>query len=588
MRPLRLVPACLVLIVLMFPLLPMSSPAAPRDAEWKQVEEHLAGALPQSAIEVLTSIEAAAREEKAWPELAKAVAYRIVAETRIQGKQPEEKIQLIEEALTDAPEEIAPILKTLLASAYWDYFQDNRWRLLQRTRTSETPGEDFETWDLPRLLREIDTRYRSALEKADALQEIPLVDFDTLLVTGNVPAPFRPTLYDFLAHEALAFYTAAEQVGAAPQDSFGFDAASPALGTMAEFLDWKPESTDSDSPTLRAVLLYQDLLRFHASDADPSARVLIDLERLEWAASEAVGDTAETRAREQLRALWENHADTEAGVAVAAALAERLAEAEEFVEARRIAGTATEPFPDSVFAIACRNLVKRIEARELRIGTEEVWNAAGAEIEITYRNITETHFRLVPREWTLSGDRWETPDNVDRDDILAALREDAVASWSVTLEKTEDYRSRTIRVPAPAEQKPGFYLLIASASDDFGSEDNQLSATTLWVSPLALITRRSPDGAEGFVLDALSGEPIAGAVVEVWRVDKNGRWSRDPIRKKTDAMGFFKEKAKVRPVLFLATHDGAAVTSGQMHLWSGGGKPDPLRTWLFTDRSIYR
>ncbi|NLT70238.1 MAG: hypothetical protein GXX91_06035, partial [Verrucomicrobiaceae bacterium] len=42
------------------------------------------------------------------------------------------------------------------------------------------------------------------------------------------------------------------------------------------------------------------------------------------------------------------------------------------------------------------------------------------------------------------------------------------------------------------------------------------------------------------------------------------------------------------PVLFLATHDGAAVTSGQMHLWSGGGKPDPLRTWLFTDRSIYR
>src|SRR5690606_1026199 len=152
-------------------------------------------------------------------------------------------------------------------------------------------------------------------------------------------------------------------------------------------------------------------------------------------------------------------------------------------------------------------------------------------------NITETHFRLVPREWTLSGDRWETPDNVDRDDILAALREDAVASWSAPLEKTEDYRPRTVRVPAPAEQKPGFYLLIASASADFAAEDNQLSATTLWVSPLALITRRAPDGAEGFVLDALSGEPVIGATVEVWAIDDNGRWKRDAVRKKTDAMG---------------------------------------------------
>lgn len=586
MNLLRLASTCLVL---MFIFAPKTSSAASRDAEWKQVEEHLAEALPQSAIEILERIATAAETEKAWPELAKAIAYRIVADTRIQGDQPAEKIRRYEAALTDAPEEIAPVLETLLAGAYRDYFQQNRWRLLQRTRTSETSGGDFETWDLPRLFREIDERYRAALENAVTLQQIPIADYDTLLVKGTVPDSFRPTLYDFLAHQALAFYTAAEQAGAAPQDVFRFDAKSPALGTMAEFLDWKPDSTDTDSPTLRAVLLYQDLLRFHASDADPSARVLVDLERIEWTASEAVGDSAETRAREQMNALWKNHAEAEAGVAVAAALAERLAGAEEFVEARRIAGTATEMFPDSVFAIACRNLVNRIEARELQIGTEQVWNAAGPEIEITYCNITETHFRLVPREWTLSGDRWETPDNVDRDDILAALREDAVASWSAPLEKTEDYRPRTVRVPAPAEQKPGFYLLIASASADFAAEDNQLSATTLWVSPLALITRRAPDGAEGFVLDALSGEPVIGATVEVWAIDDNGRWKRDAVRKKTDAMGFFEQKAKNRAVLFLAKHKDAAVTSGQLHLWSdGGGKPDPLRTWLFTDRSIYR
>jgi hypothetical protein len=198
----RLASACLALILA---LSPMTSPAAPRDAEWKQVEEHFNKALPQSAIEVLATIEAAAKTEKAWAEVAKAVAYRITAESQIQGHQPEEPIRRYEAALANAPAEIAPVLKTLLAGAYWNYFEQNRWRILQRTTTTEAPGEDFQTWDLPRLFIEIDARYRAALENAEILRKIPIADYDALLEKGNVPDRFRPTLYDFLAHEALPF-----------------------------------------------------------------------------------------------------------------------------------------------------------------------------------------------------------------------------------------------------------------------------------------------------------------------------------------------------------------------------------------------
>jgi len=585
MNPLRVVPVSLALI---FAFTPMPSPAAPRDAEWKQVEEHFEGARPQSAIEALTTIEAAARAEKAWAELAKAVAYRIAAETEIEGDQPEERIRRYEKALAAAPPEIVPVLKTLEAGAYWTYFEQNRWRILQRTRTTGEPGDDFETWDLPRLFSEIDARYRAALENAAALQQIPIADYDALLEKGNVPDRFRPTLYDFLAHEALTFYTAAEQAGAAPQDAFVFDAASPALGTMEEFLAWKPDSTDTTSPTLRAIALYQDLLRFHAADADASARVLIDLDRIQWAVSEANGDRADARAREQLAALLEAHAAEESGVAVAGALAERLMAKEEYVEARRLASTAAERYPDSVFALACRNLVKQVETRELQIGTEQVWNVAGPEIQITYRNIEAAHFRLVARDWTLPGERWETPENINHETILAALEQEPVAAWKSDLEKTDDFRRRTVRVTAPADQKPGFYLLLTSAGPDFATVDNQVSATTLWISPLALITRQAPEGAEGFVLDALSGEPIAGATVEVWNVDDNGRWKREAINKKTDAMGTFQQKAGNRSVLFLVKHGDAAVSSAQMHLWKSENEIDPVRTRLFTDRSIYR
>lgn len=584
MSPLRLAPACFALI---FALSTMNSTAAPRDAEWKQVEEHFDNARPQSAIGTLSVIETAAKAGKAWAELAKAVAYRVAAETEIQGDQPEESIRRYETALASAPEEIRPVLQTLLAGAYWDYFEQNRWRILERSRTTEEPGEDFETWDLPRLFTEIDARYRAALENAPTLQQIPIADYDALLEKGNVPDRFRPTLYDFLAYEALEFYTAAEQAGAAPQDAFGFSADSPAMGTMAEFLAWKLESTDTDSPKLRALALYQDLLRFHANDTDASARVLTDLDRLEWAASEATGDQSDARLRERLDELLQANGEQEAGVAVAGRLANRLMEMEDFVEARRLASTAAERHPDSVFAVACRNLVKRIESRELQVGTEQVWNAAGPEIEITYRNIESAHFRLVPREWTLSGQRWETPDNLNHEAILAALKATPVASWTNDLERTADYRQRTVKVAAPSDQKPGFYVLLVSANADFSTEDNQVSATTLWVSPLALITRQAPDGAEGFVLDAVSGEPIAGASVEIWNVDNNGHWKRDST-KKTDAMGFFEEKAKDRAVLFLARHEGAAIASVQMQLWRSQTELDPIKTYLFTDRSIYR
>lgn len=581
----RLAPAFFVLLAA---LSPMTSPAAPRDSEWKQVEEHFDNALPQSAIEVLAKIETAAKAEKAWAEVAKAVAYRVAAETQIQGHQPEERIRRYETALANAPVETAPVLKVLAASAYWTYFQQNRWRIVQRTRTSETPGDDFETWDLPRLFAEIDARYRASLENAAALQQIPIAEFDTLLVKGNVPDRFRPTLYDFLAREALDFYTAAEQAGAAPQDAFVFDANSPALGTMEEFLAWKPASTDNTSPKWRAIELFQDLLQFHAANADASARVLIDLDRIEWAAGEATGDQADIRAREQLKALLAAHEAEEAGVAIAAALAERLVQAEDQVEARRVALAAAERHSDSVFAAACRDLIKQIEARELQIGTEQVWNAAGPEIELTYRNLDSAHFRLVPHEWTLSERRWDTPENVNRNAILAALEQDPVIAWKVDLEKTGDFRPRTVRLPAPADQKPGFYLLIVSAGGDFATENNQLSATTVWISPLALITRQSPEGAEGFVLDALSGEPIEGAVVEVWTVDNNGRWSREAINKKTDKAGFFEERAKDRATLFFVKHGDARIASEQMHLWRQRSEIDPVRTQLFTDRSIYR
>ncbi|MEM7392993.1 MAG: hypothetical protein AAF492_11665, partial [Verrucomicrobiota bacterium] len=198
--------------------------AGPRDADWKKVDEATKKGLPKTAIEHLNPILEGALKDKAYGEAIKAVGRKIALEGNIQGNKPEEKVTRLEAEIETAPAEMKPLLQAILAHWYWHYFQQNRWRFMQRTRTAEAPGEDFTTWDLPRLFAEIDQHFAAALSQDAWLKKTPVGDFTDVLQPGTMPDKFRPTLYDFIAGEALRFYASGEQGAARPQDAFDLDA----------------------------------------------------------------------------------------------------------------------------------------------------------------------------------------------------------------------------------------------------------------------------------------------------------------------------------------------------------------------------
>ena len=70
---------------------------------------------------------------------------------------------------------------------------------------SQPPGEDITTWDLSRIFAEIDEQFTRALSAEERLKAITVSSYDRLLVEGTMPDAYRPTLYDFLAHEAINF-----------------------------------------------------------------------------------------------------------------------------------------------------------------------------------------------------------------------------------------------------------------------------------------------------------------------------------------------------------------------------------------------
>ena len=567
--------------------------AGTRDEQWKQVEEAMNQGLPKTAIEKLEPIIQAAIREKAYAEAIKAIGRKIALEGNIQGNKPEERITRLQAEIAAAPAEMKPVMQAILANWYWHYFQQNQWRFMQRTATAAPPGDDFTTWDLPRLFAEIDKHFTAALAESAALQQTPIAQYDDLLQRGTAPDSYRPTLYDFLAHNALEFYTSGEQAAAKPSDAFELQADGPIFGTADEFAGWKVETTDDESPVYKAVRLYQDLLRFHAKDAEPTALADADLLRLQFGYNTAFGEEKIARYKAALKRYVDQWGDHEISTRAIAAWAAVLQEQGQLVEAHELAARGARVFPDSLGGKMCFNLLNQIEAKSVAISTERVWNEPWPAIQVRYRNLTKAYFRVVAWDYDqrIASRNWQA-DYLDEPEQQELLARKPAAAWSVDLPATEDYQERLQEVAPPTNLKPGFYYLVASHDPKFGDQNNQISYTPFWVSRLALVirSRAGENLLEGFVLDGKSGQPIAGADVRVWQLDDNNQ--RKPLRPvKSDANGLFRvPTVEHRNHLILVRHEDQQLAAANYYATYGQDqRQQPYqRTFFFTDRALYR
>ena len=577
----------LVLAILLFPLTLLA--AGGRDAMWKEVEDAANKGLPKTAIEKLAPIIDGAMKDKAFPEAIKAIATRINYEGMVQGGKPEEKIFRMEAEMAKAPKEILPVMEAILADWYWQYFQQNRHRFMQRTQTAAAPGTDITTWDLPRLFAEIDGHFTKALAADAELKKIAVGTFDALLDKGSVPDAYRPTLYDFLAHEALTFYASGEQAAAKAEDEFELEADGPVFGTTEEFLKWEAKG---DSNKVKAVQLYQSLLRFHAEDADKSALLHCDLERIRLGKNHATGEEKSARHKAALKRFVDQWADHELSAWARAEWAEVLVGEDEQAEAHKITKQGAGAFPNSIGGKLCFNLIQQIEAKTSQVNIERVWNAPHGPISIRYRNLTEIHFRVVGAEWTERLKRngnFQWLDDNERRALLAAKPQ---KTWSTKLPPTPDFRERVEEVEGPKDLKPGFYFLIASHDANFSDNNNVATFSDFWVSDLAIVMRSEQGAgkAEGFVLDANSGQPVEGSDVQLWISRDNGSFSPGQTVK-TDANGLFStQAAHDRSVLALVSFKNQRLATNEgFQLWrQNRQRAVQTQTVFFTDRSLYR
>ncbi len=562
--------------------------AGSRDAQWKKVDDAVNKGLPKTAIEELEPIIKSALADKAYAEAIKAIGKKIALEGNIQGNKPEEKIFRLQDEIAKYPAEMKPAMEAILAHWYWHYFQHNRWRFMQRTQTATAPGKDIQTWDLARILAEIDKHFTAALAHEKVLKVTPVADYADLLTKGNVPDSYRPTMFDFLAYEALQFYQAGEHGATKAEDEFELDATSPIFADATEFMNWQVPTGDE----AKAIRLFQNLLKFHEKDTDRSASYDADLARLTYGHNKAAGENKSDRYKVALQRFIDATANHEVSTRALAALAAQVNEDGDPVKARELAQRGLDAFPNTAGGAMCYNLIQQIESKSAHLDAERIWNAPWPTLNVAYRNITKVYFRAVSADFEdyIKRTRWGFGgfDDNQRKQLLAAS---PVLEWNADLPPTKDYKQRTEKLPAPTKLKPGFYFIVASHDQNFAERENQVSVAAVWVSDLALVVQLRNDGRphSGFVLKANSGEPVAGATVRIWQRDREG-WFKPVEPTKTDENGRFEFSIKNQNIIVLAEHGGQAVSSNR-EFWGQGNydrNKTGTQTVFFTDRALYR
>jgi len=178
---------------------------------WQEVHKLETENLPKSALKIVNTIYTKAENSQNSPQIIKCLFYKSKFALTLEENAQLKIVNQFKEHIKKSEFPTKNILQNILANLYWQYFQQNRWQFYNRTQTKEKIDKiDFRTWDLNTLFSEIQIHFKESLQNKEKLQQADIYKFRDILHTVKNSEKYRPTLYDFLAHNALGFYKTPE------------------------------------------------------------------------------------------------------------------------------------------------------------------------------------------------------------------------------------------------------------------------------------------------------------------------------------------------------------------------------------------
>ncbi|REE08655.1 MG2 domain-containing protein [Winogradskyella pacifica] len=498
------------------------------------------------------------------------------------------------------------LLENMLATMYWQYFQQSRYQFYNRTKTSEKISDDFRTWDLETIFNEIHVYYQRSLENADLLQHQSLNDYAVLLNESKNSKDYRPTLFDLLSHNALKFYKTDENSITQPAYKFSID-NNHFIADSEIFTSIDLTSKDSLSLQRNALKIYQDLLKFHRKDKTSKAFVDVDIERLNFVAQHGTFSNLEDQLLNTLQSTSKKLKASELSTLYDYEIAKlyekqgnlfnpTLGENDNnsknqwrLKEAIAVCNAAIAKFPNSIGAEKCEFLIAHIGKPNLELQTEEfIQINLPSKLLVTYKNLEHLDFKV----YKVSQKQLEAFNEIySVDDKEAFFKKlNPVETFSSVLKSEGDHQNHSTEIVLP-NLNNGLYIVKADTNTD--NYTNVFATAHIQATNLALIESSENDSHIYQVIDRYNGKPQASIKVKLSYNTHNSKQFTKVFT--TDRFGkfqFTKDNNYYNSIQIEVNSKDDTAYFGNYYINRTYNQDEnndtQYRNFLFTDRSIYR
>ncbi|MEJ7766566.1 MAG: alpha-2-macroglobulin family protein [Chitinophagaceae bacterium] len=496
---------------------------------WTNVNELTAKGLIKDAQNVVDAIYVLAKKERQDAQLIKALVFQMSLRESVEEDAALRGLEALETEIKTSNTTAAAILNSVLAEKVWHYFQQNRWQLYNRTTIATAKFNHISSWSVSDFHSKISSLYLASVQNTISLQKTRLEPFDALIVKGNARY-LRPTLYDLLANRALDYFRNDERDVIKP--AYAFTIADENYFSPAQKFGGLSISTrDSSSLLHKAIVIYQELIRFHATDASPDALIDADIARLSLAYQYGVMENKEALYVNALQHLIQRYASQPAATQASYLLAQwhvkNAAQYNplkdtvyryEYQAAVLICEKIVQQKVASEGKSNCLALLQQIRHQELTLQTEKV-NLPDLPFRtmVSFRNIGKVYFRIIPLTEPLKKQL-----NDRNDDLYWKQLTDLKynRNWSQIFPSTKDFHQHSAEIKVDA-LPVGAYALLASTNENFSLDNNPMAFQYFHVSSISYLN----NGNDYFVLHRETGKPLPEAAVQVWlqNYDYNSR-----------------------------------------------------------------
>ncbi|MFD2573994.1 alpha-2-macroglobulin family protein [Spirosoma soli] len=607
------------------------SPLPDYARDWRQADSLAAKGLPKSALTIANRIYKEAKANQNYPQVAKAAIHRMIFRSYSDEEAYVELVRSMQTDIRDTPEPARSVLQSALADIYWRYFQRNRYKFYNRSIVGKSangtkPGadstNDFTTWDARQLVEAATAGFLASVRDKEALQKIPVSHYDALIDKGDAETrPLRPTLYDLLAHRAIDFFQNTEPDLLKPVFRFELDEATY-LAKPETFAQLALQSKDSLSGRYQALRLYQQLLAFHLSDADPSALADVDVLRLSFVHRHSVVSDKDSLYRQTLRQQAARFKGQLAEAIYGYQLAEFLSNRGTPVrplqgddneaaddqpdpnrwnrkQAADLCQTIIKNYPKTFVGKQASLLLNRLLQSTYSLNVEQVTmpNYAFRAL-VSYQNVSRIKYRIARLsafEMTPNRPRYTRSEEEQQTIVKYWLKRSAMTEGTVSLPNDGDLNLHSVEIPL-AGLPLGQYVVFITAEDTFKEDTDLFQYATFAVSSLGYIIRNDvrSGGHTIFVANRQTGEPLTGATINLVLGSK-ALGSSDAKVLRTDATGkvnlLRSDVPSQENYQYLLTVGKDTLLSDVQYssgYYNNTDDPSVQQTRLFTDRAIYR